>query len=64
MRLPAQDRPIDAATFAAVADALKSSRNLAVTMAVVDRLAEFERAHASQTFTPAFIANVPAIVAR
>lgn len=64
--LPAQDRPIDAAAFAAVADALKSSRNLAVTMAMADRFAELERAHspAAQIFAPAFIANVPAIVAR
>jgi hypothetical protein len=65
---PAKDKPLAPAAFAAVIQALKDARNLAVTMAMVDRLQEFERggssasALAAKTFTPAFIGNVPAIV--
>ena len=65
---PAKDKPLAPAAFGAVTGALKDARNLAVTMAMVDRLQEFERpaqpasALAATTFTPAFIANVPAIV--
>jgi hypothetical protein len=63
---PAQDRPLAPAAFDRVTEALKAGGNLAVTMAVVDRLQERggqpSAAQAGQTFTPAFIANVPAIV--
>ena len=38
---PAQDRPLAPAAFAAVTDALRSAQNLAVTMAMADRLQEF-----------------------
>lgn len=55
------------AAFGGVTEALKASSNLAVTMAMVDRLhavggGQPSAAHAAQTFTPAFIANVPPTV--
>jgi hypothetical protein len=65
---PAKDRPLTPAALGAVTQALKNARNLAVTMAMVDRLNALEHggplsaALAAKTFTSAFIANVPAIV--